>query len=84
MPQVLPGNEEIIKAFFIVRNCRNVGMAAGGFDWPGVKTKLELHGLWNVDIERGLDTCECAMLIAEHRERERKTDSSPARARARR
>jgi hypothetical protein len=71
VPQVLPGNEDIIHAFNLVRNCRHVGMAAGGFDWQGVKVKLELHGMWNREIERGLDVCEYAMIRAENRSRER-------------
>jgi hypothetical protein len=53
-------------------------MAAGGFDWCGVKVKLELHGLWRIDIERGLSVCEAAMLNAEAKARER--ESAPRKA----
>lgn len=69
-PRPLPGNEEIFTAFILVRNCRVMGMAPGGFQWAGVAERLKLHDLWNKNVERGLAVCEILMLKYEIQERE--------------
>ena len=33
--------------------------------------KFRLHGLWTVEVERGLDTCEAIMANEEHKASEK-------------
>ena len=58
-------------------------MAVGGFQWAGVARRLELHGLWTKEVERGLDLVEALMLKHEAEARQAEHEAQKRRGRKR-